>query len=70
MTDRVLTVLNRLTTNPKRVGVRSEGSHAWNCKGKCRFCGMTRYTFTNQGRPDCKGQKPLVSQQISDNGEP
>ena len=70
MTDRVLTVLNRLTTNPKRVGVRSEGSHAWNLKGKCRFCGMTRVDFRTQGRPDCKGQKPQASQQISDNGEP
>ena len=42
MTDRVVAALNRLATNPKRVGVRSEGSHAWNIKGKCRFCGMAR----------------------------
>jgi hypothetical protein len=50
--------LNRLTTNPKRVGVRSEGSHAWNLKGKCRFCGMTRVDFRLQNRPGCDGQKP------------
>ena len=58
MTDRVLTALNRLTTNPKRVGVRSEGSHAWNLKGKCRFCGMTRVDFRMQNRPGWDGRKP------------
>ena len=70
MTDSVLTALNRLTTNPKRVGVRSEGGHAWNLKGKCRFCGMARADFRTQGRPACKGPKPKASQQTSDKSEP
>ena len=54
MTDRVVAALNRLTTNPNRVRVRSEGSHAWNLKGKCRFCGMTRVDFRMHKRPDCQ----------------
>jgi hypothetical protein len=70
VTDRVLAALNRLTTNPNRVRVRSEGSHAWTLKGECRFCGMTRVDFTMQGRPDCKGQRPKESQQASDTNEP
>ena len=70
MTDHVVAALNRVTTNPNRARVRSEGSHAWTLKGKCRFCGMARVDFRIQGRPDCKGQKPKASQQVSDKGEP
>jgi hypothetical protein len=54
MTDRVAAALNRVTTNPNRARVRSEGSHAWTLKGKCRFCGMARVDFRMQGRPDCQ----------------
>ena len=66
MTDRVVVALNRLTTNPNRVRVRSEGGHAWTLKGKFRFCGMTRADFRMQKRPDCKGQKPEAGPQAND----
>lgn len=54
MTDRVVTALNRMTTNPNSARVRSEGGHAWTLKGKCRFCGMTRVDFRMQKRPECE----------------
>jgi hypothetical protein len=34
--------------------IRIEGDHAWSLKGACRFCGMTRKAFKEQGRPDCQ----------------
>jgi hypothetical protein len=61
VTDRVVAALNRMTTNPNRRQIRSEGGHAWTLKGKCRFCGMTRVNFRMQGRPDCQWQKPKAA---------
>jgi hypothetical protein len=57
VTDRVAVALNRLTTNPNKAHVRSEGGHAWTLKGKCRFCGMTRVDFRMHKRPECQGNK-------------
>lgn len=37
--------------------VRSEGGHAWNLKGECRFCGMSKQSFRENGRPNCEGIK-------------
>jgi hypothetical protein len=59
VTDRVVAALNRITTNPNRARVRSEGGHAWTLKGKCRFCGMTRVSFRMQGRPDCRWEAKI-----------
>ena len=71
MTDRVAAALNRLTTDPKRVGVRSEGGHAWTLKAKCRFCGMTRVDFRMQKRRGCPGRKisPPSEANITGDGE-
>jgi hypothetical protein len=45
-----------------------QGNHAWNAKGKCRFCGMTRVNFRLQNRPGCSGLKG--AEKLADNQNP
>ena len=68
MTNRVVAALNRMTINPKRSRVRSEGGHAWTLKGKCRFCGMTRVDFRMQKRSECEwdAKKPKAAPQANE----
>jgi hypothetical protein len=54
--------------------VRFERGHAWNLKGKCRFCGMTKLFFNAHRMPECRGlTKPKLIKQsppLSDDTHP
>jgi hypothetical protein len=45
-----------MDSNERRI--RMESGHAWNLKGKCRFCGMDRAFFKLNARPECPWSKP------------
>ena len=43
---------------PTRLGrARTENGHAWNLRKECRFCGMKREFFDENGKPECQGSK-------------
>jgi hypothetical protein len=46
-----------MRTPTRRGRVRTENGHAWNLRKRCRFCGLAREFFNQNGRPECQGAK-------------
>ncbi len=46
-----------MRTQTQRWQARTQRGHAWNIRKECRFCGMTRKFFDENGSPKCQGAK-------------